>query len=230
MNPRTILIADNEPQYVSWIRKRLEQEGYSIVWAKDKAETIAQLSKKPEVILLDLKQDDSQGFDLFRQLRSIPEGKSLPIIMLSNKNDETEEVLGLELGADDFLTKSTSPQLLSARIKNVLKRYNINTSEEVTKLTVKDLEIDRSTHTVKIGEKEIFLPRKEFELLWILSTNVGKVFSREMLLRRVWGENIYVTDRTVDVHICKVRQRLDEFGDQNIETIKGVGYRLKALN
>jgi len=228
MNPRTILIADKEPQYVSLIRKRLEQEGYTIVWAKDKAETLAQLSHKPEVLLLDLKHDDTQGFDLFRQLRSIPEGKSLPIIMLSNKKDESEELLGLELGADDFLTKSISPRLLSARIKNVLKRYNISTSEEVTRLQVKDLEIDRSTHTVKLGEKEIFLPRKEFELLWILSTSIGKVFSREMLLRRVWGENIYVTDRTVDVHICKVRQRLGEFGDQNIETIKGVGYRLKA--
>ncbi len=228
MNPRTILIADKEPQYVSGIRERLEQEGYKIVWAKDNAETLAQLAKKPEVILLDLKQDDTQGFDLFRQLRSIPEGKSLPIIMLSSKNDESQEVLGLELGADDFLTKSISPKLLSARIRNVLKRYNINTSDELTQLKVKDLLIDRSTHTVKLEDEDLFLPRKEFELLWILSTNIGKVFSREMLLRRVWGENIYVTDRTVDVHICKVRQRLGKFGEHNIETIKGVGYRLKS--
>jgi len=226
MNPRTILIADDESQYVSWLRTRLEQEGYNIVWARDAAETLAHLSQKPEVVLLDL-MNDSNGLELCRQLRALPEGKTVPIIMLASKSEESDEVLGLELGADDFLSKTTSPRVLSARIKNVLKRYHVNAREELTRLKIGELEIDRSSHTVRLEEKDIFLPRKEFELLWILATNKGKVFSREMLLRRVWGENIYVTDRTVDVHICKVRQRLGKFGEEAIETIKGVGYRLK---
>ncbi|NTU73954.1 response regulator transcription factor, partial [Candidatus Roizmanbacteria bacterium] len=134
----------------------------------------------------------------------------------------------LELGADDFLGKAISPRVLSARIKNVLKRHNIDAREELTYLKFQNLEIDRDSHTVRLDEKEIFLPRKEFELLWLLASNRGKVFSREMLLSRIWGENIYVTDRTVDVHICKARQRLGQFGTDYFETIKGVGYRMKA--
>lgn len=228
MNPRTILIADDEPKYATWLRSRLEQEGYNVVLARDAAETLAGLAYKPEVILLDLMKGDSSGLELCRQLRSLPESKTLPIIMMANNAEEADEVLSLELGADDFLTKAASPRVLTARIKNVLKRYNVNAREEITYLNLKGLEIDRNTHTVKLDGTDVFLPRKEFELLWILATNKGKVFSREMLLRRVWGENIYVTDRTVDVHVCKVRQRLGDFGSGNIETIKGVGYRLKA--
>jgi two-component system, OmpR family, alkaline phosphatase synthesis response regulator PhoP len=228
MNPRTILIADDEPKYAMWLRSRLEQEGYNVVLARDAAETLAGLAYKPEIILLDLMKGDSSGLELCRQLRALPESKTLPIIMMANSAEESDEVLSLELGADDFLTKTASPRVLTARIKNVLKRYNVNAREEITSLNLKGLEIDRNTHTVKIDGKGVFLPRKEFELLWILATNKGKVFSREMLLRRVWGENIYVTDRTVDVHVCKVRQRLGDFGSENIETIKGVGYRLKA--
>ncbi|NTV46903.1 MAG: response regulator transcription factor [Chlorobiales bacterium] len=228
MNTRTILIADDEPKYATWLRSRLEQEGYNVVLARDAAETLAGLAHMPEIILLDLMKGESSGLELCRQLRSLPESKSLPIIMMAKNAEEADEVLSLELGADDFLPKAASPRVLTARIKNVLKRYNVNAREEVTYLKLRNLEIDRNAHKVLLDGKDVFLPRKEFELLWILATNKGKVFSREMMLRRVWGENIYVTDRTVDVHVCKVRQRLGDFGSENIETIKGVGYRLKA--
>lgn len=228
MTQRTILIADKEPKFTSWLQSHLEQEGYTVLLARDASETLARLSNKPEMILMDLMKGESGGPELCRQLRAMPESKSLPIIMMSNKPEEMDEVLCLEMGADDFLAKAISPRVLSARIKNVLKRHNLDARQELSYIKIEGLEIDRSSHSVRLEGKEIRLPRKEFELLWLLATNRGKVFSREMLLRRIWGENIYVTDRTVDVHICKVRQRLGEFGAEYFEGIKGVGYRIKA--
>ncbi|MCS7210401.1 MAG: response regulator transcription factor, partial [Chloroherpetonaceae bacterium] len=122
-----------------------------------------------------------------------------------------------------------TPRVLLARLRNILKRCTAPApTTEVSYIKVGALEIDRATYTVRLSGKEVFLPRKEFELLWVLASNKGKVFSREMLLRSVWGENVYVTERTVDVHICKIRQRLGAFGAENLETIKGVGYRIKA--
>ncbi|MBC8043202.1 MAG: response regulator transcription factor [Rhizobacter sp.] len=228
MKAKTILIADDELHYVNPLRSALEKEGYSVMWAQNAAETISKAAAKPEILIMDLMRGQSAGFDVCRKLRSMPEAKHLPIIMLTNRNEEADEVIGLELGADEYLHKSVSPRVLSARIKNVLRRYNVRTQEEVSCLKIAQMEIDKNSHCVMLAGKEIFLPRKEFELLWILASNRGKVFSREMLLRRIWGENIYVTDRTVDVHICKVRERLNKFGQENIETIKGVGYRFKT--
>ncbi|NTV46468.1 MAG: response regulator transcription factor [Chlorobiales bacterium] len=228
MNPRTILIADEELKYATWLRSHLEQEGYNVVMARNASETLARLSYKPEMILLDLMKGDASGAELCRQIRSMPESESLSIIMMSNKPEETDELLCLELGADDFLAKAISPRVLTARIKNVLKRHNVDARGELSYIKVQNLEVDRTNHTVRLDEADVFLPRKEFELLWLLATNRGKVFSREMLLSRIWGENIYVTERTVDVHICKVRQRLAKFGAEYFETIKGVGYRMKA--
>lgn len=228
MKTKTILIADDELHYVNPLRSALEREGYNVVWAQNATEALSQASNKPELLIMDLMRGQSAGFDVCRKLRSMPEAKHLPIIMLTNRNEEADEVIGLELGADEFLNKSVSPRVLSARIKNVLRRYNVRPSDEISYFRLNGFEIDKGSHSVKLGGKEIFLPRKEFELLWILSSSRGKVFSREMLLRRIWGENIYVTDRTVDVHICKVRERLGKFGLENLETIKGVGYRFKA--
>jgi DNA-binding response OmpR family regulator len=170
------------------------------------------------------------GLELCRQLRTMPEAKHLPIIMLTNRGEETDEVVSLENGADDFIHKSVSTKVLSARLKNVLRRYTPASVEEATQIKFGLLEIEKTSHSVKLSGREIFLPRKEFELLWTLTLNPGKVFSREMLLRRVWGENVFVTDRTVDVHIKRLRAALGPTDcDRYIETVRGSGYRITKM-
>ncbi len=229
---KTILIGDDDFQYVSWLRATLEKEGYSVIWAQNASEVMSKISTKPTAVIVDFMRGQSVGLDLCRELRTLPEFKHLPIIVLTRKCEDSDEATGLEVGADDYIHKSVSNRVLSARLRNVLKRSNAlesdNVEEAACEITLGDLVINRQTHTVLLKGKEIFLPRKEFELLWLLVANKGKVFSREMLLRRIWGESVYVTDRTVDVHICKIRQRLGDFGQENLETIKGVGYRIKA--
>lgn len=229
---KTILVGDDDFQYVNWLRTTLEKEGYNVVWAQNAAEVLSKLTAKPTAVIVDFMRGQSLGIDLCRELRALPESKNLPIIMLTRKREESEEAAGLEVGADDYIHKSVSNRVLSARLRNVLRRttgLEIEfTDDEVSDIKINGMEINRQTHAVRIYGKEIFLPRKEFDLLWLLASNKGKVFSREILLRRVWGEAVYVTDRTVDVHICKIRQRLGDFGQENLETIKGVGYRIKV--
>jgi len=229
---KTILIGDDDFQYVNWLRATLEKEGYSVVWAQNASEVMSKISTKPTAVIVDFMRGQPIGLELCRELRSLPEFKHLPLIMLTRKRADSDEAAGLEVGADDYIHKSVSNRVLSARLRNVLKRNgNLETDsaeENAIEIKLGDLVVNRQTHTVLLKGKEIFLPRKEFELLWLLVANKGKVFSREILLRRIWGESVYVTDRTVDVHICKIRQRLGEFGQENLETIKGVGYRIKA--
>ncbi len=228
---KTILIGDDDFQYVNWLRTTLEKEGYHVIWAQNVSEVMSKISSKPTAVIVDFMRGQAAGLELCRKLRSLPEFKHLPIIMLTRKREDSDEATGLEVGADDYIHKSVSNRVLSARLRNVLKRSGVDSEpseEEVTEVRLGDLVINRQTHTVLLKGKEIFLPRKEFELLWLLACNKGKVFSREILLRQIWGENVYVTERTVDVHICKIRQRLGTFGQESLETIKGVGYRIKV--
>lgn len=228
-NNKTILIADDEVSYVSLLRTQFEKEGYSVIWAQSAAEAMAKVAMRPIAVIVDLMRSQGAGLELCRKLRAFPEWRHLPIIVFTSKQEESDEVISLEMGADDFVHKSATPRVLLARLRNILKRCTAPASTtEVSYIKIGALEIDRATYTVRLSGKEVFLPRKEFELLWVLASNKGKVFSREMLLRSVWGENVYVTERTVDVHICKIRQRLGAFGAENLETIKGVGYRIKA--
>ncbi|MDX2129877.1 MAG: response regulator transcription factor [Chloroherpetonaceae bacterium] len=231
MQAKTILVADDEMTYASHLRTNLEKEGYKVIWVQSASEAINKVGIKPSALIVDLMRREQAGLDLCRQLRSMPESKHMPIIILTSRDEESDEVVSLEVGADDYIHKSASPRVVSARLRNIIRRYNslpIQAEESETEVKIGPLEIDRKSHTITLGGKNVFMPRKEFELLWMLATNKGKVFSREMLLRRVWGENIFVTDRTVDVHVCKVRQRLGKFGQENLETIKGVGYRIKV--
>ncbi len=229
---QTILIGDDDFRYVNWLRVTLEKEGYSVIWAQSASEVMSKISMKPTAVIVDFMRGQPIGLELCRELRNLPEFKHLPIILLTRKRTDSDEAASLDIGADDYIHKSVSDRVLSARLRNVLKRRTLPetelTEEHPAEIKIGDLVINRHTHTVFLKGKEIFLPRKEFELLWLLAANKGKVFSREILLRRVWGESVYVTDRTVDVHICKIRQRLGEFGQENLETIKGVGYRIKA--
>jgi len=163
------------------------------------------------------------GLEVCNKMRSDPDLMHIPIIFLTARSDEKTEVEGLDSGADDYVTKPISTTKLISRIRAVLRRYN-DTEEEVKKLVVHDLEIDKDRYIVTKGDEEFQLPRKEFELLYYLAGRKGKVRDRQTLLNKVWGDNIYVVDRTVDVHVRKIREKL---GDHYIETVKGVGYRFK---
>ncbi len=177
----------------------------------------------PDLVLMDIMMPKMDGMEAVEKMRKDDELKSIPIIFLTARSDEKTEVEGLNKGGDDYITKPISTTKLISRIKAVLRRFD-ETEEEVNRLVVHDLTIDKDRYIVTRGDEEFQLPRKEFELLYYLASRKGKVRDRQTLLNKVWGDNIYVVDRTVDVHVRKIREKL---GDHYIETVKGVGYRFK---
>lgn len=177
----------------------------------------------PNLVLLDIMMPKMDGLEAVEVMRADENLKHIPIIFLTARGDEKTEVEGLNKGGDDYITKPISTTKLISRIKAVLRRFE-ETEELSNRLEVHDLEIDKDRYIVTRGEEEFHLPRKEFELLFFLASRKGKVMDRQTLLNQVWGDNIYVIDRTVDVHIRKIREKL---GDAYIETVKGVGYKFK---
>jgi two-component system alkaline phosphatase synthesis response regulator PhoP len=225
MSVQKILIVDDEKDIVDLLKYNLEKEGYQVITAFDGTAALEKAFLKPDLILLDIMMPGDDGFEVCKQIRKNPSISNIPIIFLTAKNSETDEVLGLELGADDFIEKPISIRKIIARIKNVLrkKKERLEDGKNII-LKFRDLLIDRSSYTVRLKNKDLFFPKKEFEILSFLLSNRGKVFSRNSLLNSIWGEEVYVVDRTIDVHIRKIREKLGEYGDY-IETIKGVGYR-----
>lgn len=224
MSKQTILVVDDEQDLLDLIEYNLRQEGYSVLKAENGKDGI-QMAKEhmPDLVLLDIMMPQMDGIEVCDRMREDPTLTHIPIIFLTARSDEKTEIEGLNKGADDFITKPISTSKLISRIKAVLRRFE-ETEEKVQKLSVHDLEIDRDRYIVTRGEEEFQLPRKEFELLYYLASKKGKVRDRQTLLNKVWGDNIYVVDRTVDVHVRKIREKL---GDHYIETVKGVGYRFK---
>jgi two-component system alkaline phosphatase synthesis response regulator PhoP len=226
-----ILVVDDESDIVDILKYNLEKENeYTVHAAYNGTEALAIAKKeKPDLILLDIMMPGMNGFEICKNLKSEPETKRIPVIFLTAKENEIDEIVGLEIGADDYIQKPISPRVVLARIKSVFRRVNGNASAEKKEdesIKFKNIEINSTTHTVRINKEEIFFPKKEFQLLKFFLSNRGKVYSREILLNQVWGENIYVIDRTIDVHIAKLREKLGEYSD-HIETIKGLGYRFK---
>ncbi|MEX0771181.1 MAG: response regulator [Balneolaceae bacterium] len=224
MSKTTILVVDDEQDILDLIEYNLRIEGFEVLKAENGQEGI-QLVKdhKPDLILLDIMMPEMDGLEVCDRLRKDETVSRIPIIFLTARDDEKTEVEGLNLGADDYITKPISTRKLLSRIKAVLRRYE-EPEEETHIIDVHDLRIDKDRYLVKRGEEEFQLPRKEFELLYYLAGRKGRVLSREKLLNKVWGDDVYVVDRTVDVHVRKIRERL---GDHYIETVKGVGYRFK---
>lgn len=227
---KKILVVDDEKDIVDILKYNLEKEHeFEILTAYNGKEALELVENHPDLILLDIMMPELNGFEVCKQLKQNPATAKIPVIFLTAKENEIDEILGLELGADDYIHKPLSPRKVIARVKSVIRRSNVE-AERNTKLDeiikFKNLEVDSVTHSVKINKKEIFFPKKEFQLLHFLIANRGRVFSREILLNQIWGENIYVVDRTVDVHVAKVREKLGEYNDY-IETIKGLGYRFK---
>lgn len=226
-----ILIADDERDILDFLKYNLEKEGFDVLLAKNGKEALAQAKKKPDLILLDVMMPEIDGKEVVRALKKNEETSAIPVIFLTARDSELDEVIGLELGADDYITKPVSLPKLMARIKLTLRKKSSAASTGIEKDDVIKhgvLEISHSQFKVLINKKEVFFPKKEFEVLMYLVRHAGKVVTREMLLTNIWGSDVYVVDRTVDVHIRKIREKLAGYADY-IDTIKGVGYRMKEF-
>lgn len=224
MAKQTILVVDDETDLLDLIEYNLRKEGFDVLKAENGEEGITVAKEhEPDLVLMDIMMPKMDGMQAVEEMRKDNQLKKIPIIFLTARSDEKTEVEGLNKGGDDYITKPISTTKLISRIKAVLRRFD-EKEESVNRLEVHDILIDRDRYIVSRDEEEFHLPRKEFELLFFLASRKGKVLDRQTLLNKVWGDNIYVVDRTVDVHVRKIREKL---GDHYIETVKGVGYRFK---
>ena len=222
-----ILLVEDEKNIVKVVAYNLEREGYQVITARDGEEGLAKARKElPDLILLDLMLPKLDGLDLCRQLKADPKNARIPIIMLTAKTQEADRVVGLELGADDYVAKPFSMRELAARVKAVLRRGQ--SSEAPVLWKGWDLEVDWERRKVKSKKKLVELTPKEFELLKVLVEAFGRVLSRELLLEKVWGydQASEIQSRTVDLHISQLRQKLGSEGKQ-ILTVTGAGYRFR---
>jgi two-component system, OmpR family, alkaline phosphatase synthesis response regulator PhoP len=225
---KKVLVVDDEPDILELIRYNLRNEGYEVVTARNGKEALEKISPLPDLIILDLMMPVMDGLETCKRLKADPRTARVPILFLTARSGEVDEVLALELGADDYIRKPITPRKLSARVKALFRRYELGSSAPAEEPIIKlgRLEIHRANRSVRLGSQEIFFPRKEFEILALLAGSPGRVFSREMLLDQVWGNDVVVIDRTIDVHIRKIREKLGDEAEK-IETLKGVGYRFR---
>lgn len=217
-----VLVVDDEEPILVLLKYNLEKEGYDVKTANNGhlAVEIAKKSK-PDLVLLDIMMPQMDGVETCRQLRAMPDLVKTFIVFLTARSEEYSEVAAFDVGADDYITKPIKPRALMSRISALFRRDS-NGKNPTTLIAMGDLVIDRSSYTIKVKSKEMNLPKKEFELLFFLAQNPNKVFSRDDLLQNIWGSDVYVLARTVDVHIRKVREKI---GDDYITTVKGVGYK-----
>ncbi|MFB2119779.1 response regulator transcription factor [Parapedobacter sp. 2B3] len=221
-----ILVVDDEPDIVELIAYNLKREGYQVYTATNGQEAVTTAKKvMPDLIILDVMMPKMDGIEACRIMRSMPEFKSTFMVFLTARSEEYSEIAGFNVGADDYIAKPIKPRALLSRINAILRR-NIQNEEPVDeKLEVKDLVIDREAFLVfKDGEK-IVLAKKEFELLYLLASKPGKVYTREAILKNIWEDSVVVTNRTIDVHIRKLREKI---GENYVATVKGVGYKFEA--
>lgn len=219
-----ILVVDDESDILELLKYNLSKEGYEVKTASDGVKGL-EIAKNfiPDMILLDIMMPKQDGVETCRLIRDTPELQNVFVIFLTARSEEYSEVAAFETGADDYITKPIKPRALMSRI-NALFRRESKKKKNQNKISVGDLSIDRSSYTVTSKDEKINLPKKEFELLYFLAQNPGKVFSRDDLLKNIWGTDVYVLARTVDVHIRKVREKI---GEGYITTVKGVGYKFE---
>jgi two-component system alkaline phosphatase synthesis response regulator PhoP len=217
-----VLVVDDEEPILELLKYNLEKQGYDVKTASDGQGAVDTAKKfHPDLVLLDIMMPKMDGVEACRQIRSIPELANTFIVFLTARSEEYSEVAGFDVGADDYITKPIKPRALMSRISALFRRDSKKKSSS-NQIKIGELVIDRTSYTVKINGREISLPKKEFELLFFLAQNPNKVFSRDDLLQNIWGSDVYVLARTVDVHIRKVREKI---GDDYITTVKGVGYK-----
>jgi len=218
---KKILIADDEPDILEIIQYNLSREGYDVVTAKDGDEAVGKAKMaRPDLIILDIMMPKKNGVEVCEILRAQPAFKETLILFLTALSDEGSHVKGLEMGADDYVTKPISPKILISRVNALFRRVNKEPEEKVLK--IENLSIDPAKFEVTVDGKDVILAKKEFELLYLLASRPGRVFLRNEILNQVWGNEVIVGDRTIDVHIRKIRQKL---GLDCITTVKGVGYK-----
>ena len=217
-----ILVVDDELDILEIISYNLKSAGYDTVTAKDGSEAIQKAKIfRPDLIMLDIMMPNKNGIDTCREIRKIPEFKDTMVLFLTALNDEKSEIDGLNMGADDYIAKPIKPKLLVSRINALFRR--LHKTEEM-QMQLGDLIIDREKFTVTYKGQEIILAKKEFELLQLLASKPGRVFLRNEILNQVWGTEVIVGDRTIDVHIRKIRQKI---GIDLVTTVKGVGYKFE---
>jgi len=227
---KKILIVEDEQDILQLVKLYVEKEGFRTVSAKTGTEALHLVEQeKPDLVVLDLMLPEIDGLEVCKRLRSSPETARLPIIMLTAKAEESDTVVGLELGADDYVTKPFSPKTLVARIKALFRRLDRKPDDSPAQYRYGDLVMDLARHEVTVKKTEVPLTAKEFGLLEHLLRNPGRVLTRDILLNTVWGYDYYGTTRTVDVHIRRLKQKLPSLNEAII-SVKSLGYKLKELD
>ena len=226
--PSKILIVEDDPDIVDILSYNLKQADLKVKSVPDGSSALAEVKRRlPDLILLDLMLPKVDGLEVFRLLKSEPETKNVPIIMITAKGEEVDRIVGLELGADDYITKPFSPREVVLRVRSVLKRSVADFQKEITaKIEAKGVIIDIDRRQVNYKGKSIDLTATEFDLLSILAKAPGRVFTRNLLMDMVWGQDYYGVDRTVDTHMSRLRRKLGG-GGKNLQTVHGIGYRFK---
>lgn len=219
-----ILLVDDEPDIIEFLSYNLKKEGYTILSAGNGKEAI-EIAKKeiPHLIVLDVMMPDMDGIETCREIREQKGLKDVLIAFLTARSEDYTQIAGFEVGADDYITKPIKPRVFISRVRALLRRLHSGASAEAN-VEFGDIKIDKEKHLVYKGESEISLPKKEFKLFALLSSKPGKVFTREFILEQVWGDEVIVGDRTIDVHIRKLREKL---GEDYFKTVKGVGYKFE---
>ena len=225
---KRILLVDDEQDILDLLKYNLEAEGYETIMAVNGLQALELAQNSPDLIILDVMLPGKDGWEVIRQLRQAENTKSIPVIFLTAKGGEIDEVVGLELGADDYIIKPISIRKLLARVKNVLRKTSGSQPESEVIWRFGEVEINSLNYSVKVAGKMVTFTKKEFEVLLYLAQRPGRVVTRETFLNEIWGDDVVVIDRTIDVHIRKIREKLGEKNMHLVETIKGVGYRLKA--
>jgi len=224
---KKILLVDDEIDILEFISYNLDKEGYKVYTAQNGKDAIRIAEKKePDLIILDVMMPEMDGIVTCEELRKIPKLKSTVIAFLTARSEDYSQIAGFEAGADDYITKPIRPKVLISRVKALLKRSQLVDEEivvsEDTTINIGSLTIDRERYMITVNDRDMVLPRKEFELLSLLASKPGKVFTREEIYSSVWGEQVIVGDRTIDVHIRKLREKI---GEDHIKTLKGIGYK-----
>jgi len=221
-----ILIVDDEPDIRELIEYNLKKEGYQVYTASNGQEGVAEAKKShPDLIILDIMMPKMDGIEACRILRTMNDFKNTFMVFLTARSEEYSEIAGFNVGADDYIAKPIKPRALVSRINAILRRNTQPEEVAENKLDISDLVIDRETYLVYRGGEKIVLAKKEFELLYLLASKPGKVYTREVILKSIWEDSVVVTNRTIDVHIRKLREKL---GETYVSTVKGVGYKFEA--
>jgi two-component system alkaline phosphatase synthesis response regulator PhoP len=222
-----ILVVDDEPDIRELIEYNLKKEGYQVFTASNGQEGVSEAKRShPDLIILDIMMPKMDGIEACRVLRTMNEFKNTFMVFLTARSEEYSEIAGFNVGADDYIAKPIKPRALVSRINAILRRNTQSDEPVENKLEIADLTIDRETYLVYRNGEKIVLAKKEFELLYLLASKPGKVYTREVILKSIWEDSVVVTNRTIDVHIRKLREKL---GEDYISTVKGVGYKFDGV-